>query len=203
MQKNIELEFRTRVPNNKLKSVQKSLNKISKRKDKTNRLSVMFFGKSGSNILDIRVRVTNGKSEVVIKRGGLHSHDRLEVAQPIDMKQFIGFVDIFNLFGYRCEVAERVTENYYLANEIVVSLVKAGDIVYLEIEKLSTRQEIKKNTTTLLDLIGHLDLTDNLIKSEKEFNALCDLLSKNSDWHYSGSHINRRKLKTLLSRYHR
>ncbi|MCC7356773.1 MAG: hypothetical protein IT410_04160 [Candidatus Doudnabacteria bacterium] len=201
MNKNIELEFRANLTKKLAERVDRQLTALAKRKEVTKRISFMSFGSQGSNNIDIRVRLTNGKSEVVIKTGELHSHKRIELSQTIGTEQFMGFVKLFTLFNYETKIAERVTTNYYLKNNIVVSIVQAKSIFYLEIEKLSHISEIEKNTKILKDILKKLGLSDHIINTKAAFDQLCSLLSKKTDWTYKGSMRDEKRLKMLIKRF--
>ena len=159
----------------------------------------MYFGKIDKVSLDVRIRITNGESEIAIKKGALHAHDRIEMSQPIDKPQFMGMTQLYSLFDFKSEVAERETHNFDMSRNIVFSLVKAGDIVYSEIEKMSSKQEVEKNKKELQDILDNFRL--KTIVTEKEFNNLCNRLSKHSDWPFTGSKRDMTKLKRLLAKY--
>ncbi len=67
-QKNIELELRTEILKNTYNRLLTKLKKNKKLDSHTKRLSVMCFGNINKSTLDIRIRITNDKSEVVIKK---------------------------------------------------------------------------------------------------------------------------------------
>ncbi|MFZ5391439.1 MAG: hypothetical protein ACOZAJ_04165, partial [Patescibacteria group bacterium] len=165
----------------------------------TRRLSAMFFGEINENNFDIRVRITNGQSEVVVKKGALHAVDRLEVSQSITREQFLGFVRLFVLFGFKSEIAERETYNFLLNDSVIFSVVKAGNISYVEIEKMSSKDTLEVNRKHLLDLISEYDL--KLMNSREEFNNLCGRLSKQCDWLFTNTVEDFNKLKEIFIRY--
>lgn len=199
MSKNIELELRAEVKKDQYTKLLSKLKREYKLISHTKRLSVMYFGKVGQASLDVRVRITNGESEVAIKKGALHAHDRIEMSQPIDKSQFMGMVQLYGLFDFKSEVAERETHNFDMGKKIVFSLVKAGDIAYAEIEKMSSKQEVEKNKKQLQIVLDDFKL--KTIATEREFNNLCDRLSKHSDWPFAGSKRDIAKLKKLLAKY--
>lgn len=199
MSKNIELELRAEVKKDQYAKLLSKLKREYKLISHTQRLSVMYFGKVGQASLDVRVRITNSESEVAIKKGALHAHDRIEMSQPIDKSQFMGMAQFYSLFDFKSEVAERETHNFDMGRKIVFSLVKAGDIAYVEIEKMSSKQEVEKNKEQLQVILDNFNL--KTIATEKEFNNLCDRLSEHSDWLFTGSKGDMAKLKKLLAKY--
>lgn len=200
MNKNIELEFRAEVSLKEHGRLLEKLKKKAKIISHTKRLSVMYFGKTNDKkTLDIRVRVTNGDAEIALKKGSLHSHDRIEILTPIDKSKFLDMVNIFWHQGFGSEVAERDTYNFDLGDNIVFSLVRAGKIAYVEVEKMSSKDDLEKNKNKVIKTMNGYGL--KIIKSKKEFDDLCLRLSRYSDWIYKNSHKDNLKLKKLLDIY--
>jgi len=156
----------------------------------------MFFGRAGERKLDIRVRITNGEGEVVIKSGFFGAYDRVEISQMIEAGQFLGPVKIMAQLAFKVEVGERETFNFKLAGGIVVSLVYAGPLVYIELEKMSSELDLGKNNNQLKKLASPLGLQ---ILNEKEFDALCNRLADKIDWPFGGESNDYDKLGELLA----
>ena len=200
MKNNIELELRAEVSLNKFEKLLRSLKRQNNLISHTKRLSVMFLGAVGKSNFDIRIRIdSNGKTELVIKEGEYHAHDRIEYSQIILKNQFIGFVKIFSVFGFKSKVTERENFVFDLGDDVTMVLVKAESIAYIEIEKMSHQKNIKKNKTNLLEIVNNLDL--KLINNGKEFNELCDRLTKYSDWVFDGSKDKISRLELMLKSY--
>ena len=198
-EKTIELELRAEVLSENLKSIKSRLENLGTLHSHTKRLSIMYFGAIEEKKIDIRVRVTNGQSEVVIKSGSFGAHDRVEIAQPISLDQFIGFVRIFAQFGFTAKVGERETFNYSLSNDVVASLVIAGTIAYIELEKMSLPEEVKGNIQELKNIAEQLKLT--LIDSENQFDELCGRLDKTVDWPFNCSTDECKRIEEILREY--
>lgn len=196
MQKNIELELRAEVFKSDFNNVLNNLKKQGNLISKTKRLSVMFFGEFNNNCFDIRVRITNNESEIVIKKGELHSKNRAEYSQKINKEQFVGMVKLISKFGFRSKVGERETFNFQFPNQIIVSLVKAGDLSYLEIEKMTNEDNIKKDKEILYNLAK--DLKINIIEDKEKFNTFCKRLDKTVDWEFRDDDNCYKRLKKLL-----
>ncbi len=199
MDKKIELELRAKISSQSKESFKKRLGKMGVLHSHTKRLSVMFFGNIGTKKLDIRVRITNGECEVVVKSGSFGAHDRIEMAQKINPEEFLGMVKIFTQFGFTMEIGERETFNYTLPDDITISLVSAGPISYIELEKMSSEIDVEKNNQLLKQYADQLRL--QLLKSEKEFNALCKHLTEKVDWSFRGTSEEYTRLNELFSHY--
>lgn len=196
----IELELRAEVSSDKFNELINYLNNKFKQISHTKRLSAMFLGTINQNNFDIRVRIdSNGKAEIVSKKGDFHAHDRIETSQQIEKSQFLGIVKILSLFGFESKITERENFIFDLDNGVSLVLVKAGSIAYVEIEKMSNSENIEENRKELLSLAKDLGVT--IIKDDKEFNELCDRLTNLSDKKFSGSNEEIGSLEQMLGQY--
>lgn len=199
MSGNIELELRAEV---NLRQREKLISYLRARRVpfvRTRRLSVLFFGKTNGHEIDIRVRITNGQAEVVIKKGGFHAHDRMELTQPIATEQFLGMVWLFEQLFTRIKVAERETVNYQLGRGMTIAVVRAGHIVYVELEKITDRGYYRRDYRRLTELAEKFGLT--IIHSRRAFNELCDRLTTQVDWTFRPTARYHTKLARIFRRY--
>jgi len=200
MEKNIELEFRAEISLKQFEKLLSNLRIEQKLIRHTKRLSVMFLGAINKTNFDIRVRISsNGESEVVVKKGNYHAHNRVECSQKIEKKQFIGMVKIVSLFGFKSKVSERENFVFDLGNNTSMVLVKAGPIAYVEIEKMSHKSNIRVNKINLLRIAESYGL--KLIDNAGNFNELCDRLTRNCDWVFDGTSSHMEKLGMILKDY--
>jgi adenylate cyclase class IV len=196
MPKNIELEIRAIIKKEEFDAIFKKLTKTGKLVSKTNRLSIMFYGTCGKNSFDTKVRITDGKSEVVIKKGDFHAHDRTEYSQDIANSEFLNMVRIFSQFGFGAKVYERLTYNIQFPGDIMLSLAKAGNYSYLEIEKMTDKKSQGADKIILENIAKDLGVT--LIKDGKAYYDFCDMLTEKVDWSFSGSKKDFLKLEKCL-----
>mgnify|MGYP001558621954 FL=1 len=152
-------------------------------------MSVLFLGSIGENKYDIRVRINSDKySEVVVKCGDFHAHNRTEIIQPIDPKQFIGFIKIFWTFGFNSKVMKRETKRFFSKEEqYEVALVSAKNISYIEIEKVLEIEDEKRvnfESDKLKVILNNFGLTPI---GKEQFDDLCRRLTSKVDWVFSGS----------------
>lgn len=200
MVNDIELELRAEISLQQFEKMYANFAKKYKQLSHTKRLSVMFLFEINQSIFDVRVRISsNNRAEVVLKRGDLHAHNRIESSQKITKSQFIGLVKIFSLFRSESKVTERENVVFDLNNNITITLVRAGSIAYVEIEKMSNAENLEKNKLELYKIIDSIQL--KIIKNSKEFKDLCDRLTKYSDWIFDGSDNHIKKLNLLLDSY--
>ena len=194
----IEVELRAEVPINDVENLKIKLSKMGKVLSTTRRLSVMYFGKINEQKTDIRIRVTNGECEIAAKFGSFGSHDRLELCQKIEKDQFFGMVKIFSQFKFNTEIGERETINYELPDDIVISLVLAGDIAYIELEKMSSEFDTLESKIKLQKLADNLNLQ---ILDEDKFDILCQKLNESVDWAFNGLNDEYLKLENIFKTY--
>lgn len=199
VEKLIEVEIRAEVLSEDYDNLKRQLDNIGVLQSHTKRLSVMYFGEIGTKKIDVRVRITNGECEVVIKVGKFGSHNRTEIVQNINQEQFMGMVKIFSHLGFIMEIGERESFNYLMPDDITISLVSAGLIAYIELEKMSIKDKANQNKQQLKEIAKQLKL--NLLNSEEEFNALCKRLSGSVDWLFRGTNEEYAKLAELFNHY--
>ena len=194
---NIEVEIRAEVPSSDFANLFEKLKKSAKFLSHTKRVSVIFLGKVKGEYLDFRVRIdSERKAELVLKKGDFHAQDRIEVSQKINDDQFIGFVKILSLLELKSKVTERENFIFDLGDGITLVLVKAHTIAYIEIEKMSNEYTAKKNKDELKRVLNKLGL--KIIKNSKEFNNLCDRLTKLSDWVFVNTKDNIGRLTEMI-----
>lgn len=159
----------------------------------------MFFDTIKGVDYDIRVRTKGNGAEIVVKKGGYNSHRRIEFSQDISRKQFIGMVRLLLLFGFQCKIGERENTIFVLPDGAEATLVKAGPMFYIEIEKLSLPKNISKAKKEVLNWFEYFDLEP--IRSEKTFWRLCKKLSKVADWNFYGTEKGFKKLERAIAQY--
>lgn len=200
MENNIELELRAEVSLDQLDILLSNLGKNQKTISHTRRLSVMFLGVINQINFDIRIRTnSDGETELVIKKGDYHAHDRIEFSKKVSRDQFIDMVKIFSMFEFEAKITERENIVFDLGNETTIVLVKAGNIAYVEIEKMSHEDNIHKNKAELLNIISSLNL--KLIDSGEQFNELCNRLTRDCDKVFDGTIDQIKELETIIKTY--
>lgn len=196
MPKNIELEIRAIVEKKNFGETIKKLKDRGKLTSKTNRLTVAFYGTCEKNNFALSVRITGGRSEVVIKKGSFHAHNRTEYSQKISSDGFIEMVRIFSQLDFYGKVFERTTYNYQFPRNVTVSLVTVSDHSYIEIEKMTDRRNEKNVRLELIEVASELEL--KIIKTKKAYYDYCDMLTEKVDWRFFGTKKDFAKLERLL-----
>lgn len=199
MEKNIELELRAEVAPDQYDRVHALLVTQGSLHSQTKRLSAMFFGVIGENTHDIRVRCTNGSCEVVMKTGAsFNAHDRAEVSQNIQPDQFVGLAKMFAQFQFESKVGARETLNFNLPDGILASLVRAGGLAYLELEKMTSQdsaEPIRQELAALLETFSLEAFTSTT------YSTFCNALTDQVDWTFTGSPSDIQRLEAELAQY--
>jgi len=173
------LELRAEITVERFKKLKKKLKTVCERHESYKRMSLMLQEKTKDQKNDIRIRVEdNDSAEVVVKIGNYHGHDRVEINQEIDPKQTLGFARIFGAICTDGKIIERDTHELYLTDDICMSLVRAGQICYVEIEKMSEHKQIDKDKERLEKIFEDYNLNK---VDEAEFNDLCKRLTNEED----------------------
>ncbi len=196
--RSIELEIRAEVPLHHYETLLAHLRRHGKLVNRTKRCSAMFFGHAGGKPVDLRVRVTNGDAEVVVKKGAHHAANRVEFSQPVAKADMAGLARVFSLLGFEAKVGERITVNFDFGRGTIVSLVKAGRIAYMEVERMTDQKHYDKDKAEVLEVLKELGYKP-LIKSD--FDDLCHRLTKHEDWIFRGTPGDITKLKRILRSY--
>jgi uncharacterized protein YjbK len=196
MPKNIELELRAIIKEEDFSEILKKLKSRGKLVSKTNRLTVAFYGMCEKNNFAISVRITDGKSEVVIKKGDFHAHNRTEYSQKITNNKFIKMTRIFSQLDFYGKVFDRTTYNYRFPNSIMVSLVTVSDYSYIEIEKMTNKKNEKKVRLELTEIADELGL--KIIDTKKAYYDYCNMLTEKVDWRFFGTKKDFAKLERIL-----
>jgi adenylate cyclase class IV len=124
--------------------------------------------------VDLRVRITNKKSEIVMKYGKWGGSDRRkEISIPIDSKKFGDAVDLLKCLDWYSGVIMATKTFVFDYNGIEFALVKNKDYNYFEAEKLvedsadsvKIQKEIKEVCKSLgLEVFDEEDFIDQINK---------------------------------------
>ncbi len=206
----IELEIRGELKREEIPAfIKRLIKKCFRHHSTTRRTSVMSFGVTEATgrgwkvdkreEVDLRCRITNGKAEVVTKIGISDAPNRLEICQPVTLKEMLTFARMFGSMGFFTKVGSKVTRNYK-KGRIVVSIAESrSGITYVEIEKMTDRQHENKDLDTLKKLAHDLELT--LFPSREVFLELCTRLTKQDDWEFTGNDADLERLQKEIKMF--
>ena len=128
--------------------------------------------------VDLRIRVSNGKSEIVLKYGESGSFDnRIEVSVPIETSDFSSAVELFKLLGFTQGVVT-VTGSYkfeYKDIEFVFVSTNESGPAYFEAERLTeNKEDIEKERRYIMDVCTELGMEPS---SQQEYIELLNSIN--------------------------
>lgn len=189
MEKQIEVELMGNLRKEKFLELQSLFEKEGAFKKKKRRLSLMYFRDKipkdlieiKDELVDLRLRITNGIPEVVIKYGLFTgSHAREEISINFDIKDFEKYIDLLKYLGWHLAVGYSTKTYVYNYKSVEFSLVEIKDYGYnFEAEIITENEEsgnAKRKLTIFCEELGlksfnenELDKQCNDINNKKEF----------------------------------
>lgn len=187
----IEVEARGKIEGN-FDLLLEKFRRIAKFKGEKRRFSFVYLRnnadldikEAADDPVDLRLRVTNGKAEIVIKYGKWGGSDsREEHSVPIDLKDFESSVLLLKCLGWGKGIIA-ITKTYVFDYKgIEFALVKYHDKEhYFEAEKMvENKKDIKKEENFIKEECGKLGL--NIFTGE-EFMDYINYLNKNRNYKF-------------------
>jgi len=136
--KQIEVEHRGKISEKKFKELKSFFDKNAKFLGGKDRFSVIYFRSKSKNseerkneLIDLKLRITNGKTELVMKHGKCSGSDsRKEFIFEIDSSKFDQMIEFLKILGFRHGVLQATTTFAFLYDGIEFALVKVPDWGY-------------------------------------------------------------------------
>ena len=181
MKKNIEVEHRGTLTEKKFKELNHFFKKYGKFLEKKDRFSVIYFvsrkevGRVAEikNVpVDLKIRITNKKTELVLKYGKWGGKDaRKEFYFPIDSNKFNKMIEFLKILGFYHGVLNATKTYLYKYKGIEFALVEVPDWgYYFEAEIMTNQGGIKKANEKIISECKKIGLE---IFND---NAFCELL---------------------------
>lgn len=170
---------------------------------KTRRFSLIYLRNKGAdknNPVDLRIRVTNGKAEIILKYGKWGAFDsREEVSVPIFIKDFSNAVEMLRLIGWThgvINVNDRYKFRYKGIEFVFVDNVVA---TYFEAERLTkTKGKIAEERKYITKICNELGVKPF---SDVEFYDLIDKINKSKGRQFDFDKENFEDIKNKFKRY--
>jgi adenylate cyclase class IV len=175
-----EVEHRGYLEKEKFEELNKFLNKNGKFLGFKKRFSIIYSqnkenesNKLCHSPIDLKLRITNKKAELVLKYGKWSGNDaRKEFLFPIELKKFEEMIEFLQILGHYHGVLQATNTFLYKYNGIDFSLVEVpGWGYYFEGEIITYQNKIKKANEKIKKECQKLDID---ILNHKNF---CELLS--------------------------
>jgi predicted adenylyl cyclase CyaB len=185
MDKNIEIEIRGPLTKEKFEDLVRLFESEGKKIAEKNRIlidySTFLDGGIKNRQKDIRLRVTNGIPEIIVKVGKWGGTDhRKELSIFINQGGFDTLVEIFGELGFRKGMLCVRKSKVYEYKDIEFALVEVpGHSYYYEAEKMShEKEDVNKIIKEIKNVCKDLNLK---VFNKKQFFAYVDKLNKEAN----------------------
>jgi len=201
-----EIEHRGRIYKDKIDEIVEIFQEKGKFLGQKKRLSLIWCT-AKTNIsevkdekIDLRLRVTNGKSEVVLKHGKWGSADsRKEFSFDVDNDQFWDYLEFLRILGYKNFLLTPTIKNDYLYDGVEFSLVEVpGWGYYFEAEILTEAENIETANEKVHQTITSLGLS---ILDEAGYFAILDEINNRKGGRLNLDETNMTELKKSFADY--
>lgn len=190
MKNNIEVEHRGILTKEKFDKLIKFFREEAKFIKEKDRFSVIYFprGKVRSKVpkspLDLRIRITNKKSEIVLKSGKSSGSDaRKEFSFSLDSSQFEEATEFLFILGFYYGTLQATKTYVYMYKDIEFAVVHAPAFgYYFEAEILTDKKSIKSANKKIISITKELDLN---VLSERDFYKWLEYLGSNPKFRFN------------------
>lgn len=188
----VEVEHRGYLNKERFNKLNKFLKKNGKFLGKKDRFSVIYssyrgketFELSKKSPIDLKVRITNKKAELVLKYGKWSGQDaRKEFLFPIDSKKFEEMIDFLFILGFYYGVLQATRTYCYLYKGIEFAVVKVPNWgYYFEAEIVASQDSVKSANKKITLVCREIDLE---VLNDKDFCELLDSLNNRPGYRFN------------------
>lgn len=186
----IEVEYRGVLTKEKFKELESYLKKNGEFVKEKDRFSVIYFPRGKEKLkvskspLDLRVRITNKKAELVMKYGRSSGNDaRKEFSFPIDPDSFDEMTEFLKILGYYYGVLQATKTYVYMYDNIEFALVDVpGWGYYFEAEILTDEKAVSDANKKITIVCKEFGLK---ILNDKDFYQLLEELSNRPGFRFN------------------
>lgn len=204
--KNIEIEIRGPLDDKSHKKLVGYLNENGKLIKKQSRFLVdysTFLEGIGERKLDIRLRVTNGRIELIVKKGKFGGFAREEASVFLEESDLRNAFAFMALLGFKRGVAAlRRIERYEIdgvefAIQDVIKFDKKDEVYsrFYEAEIMADKNTCEMEEDRILKLIGKIGLS---IFREEDWNSYIEKLNKEANGVYDYDKDDVDKIKRII-----
>ncbi|MBU4274273.1 hypothetical protein KKE19_00450 [Patescibacteria group bacterium] len=186
----VEVEHRGLLNEERFKKLNTFLKKNGKFLGEKDRFSVIYSsrGKETFKIIrspiDLKLRITNKKAELVLKHGKWSGNDaRKEFLFPITSKKFEEMTEFLKILGYYYGVLQATRTHFYIYKGIEFAVVKVpGWGYYFEAEIATEKDKIKNANKKIISVCQELNLN---VLSDKDFCKLLESLNERPGFRFN------------------
>lgn len=201
----VEVEHRGLLSEKKFEELNKFLKKNGKFLGKKDRFSLIYFshGKDADfklqkdNPIDLRLRITNKKSELVLKHGAWSGKDaRKEFSFSIDTKKFYDMTELLQVLGLYYGGIQATKTMVYVYKGVEFALVKVPGWGYYFEAEISVNPASVDKANKEIDLVCRELRLEAL--NEKDFYNLCDELNNRPGFRFN---LKKEKFSDIKKRF--
>src|SRR3989344_3656193 len=190
MTNNIEVEYRGMLTKEKFDALKKFLEKEGEFVKEKDRFSIIYFPRGKERLkvskspLDLRVRITNKKAEIVMKYGRNSGNDaRKEFSFPIDSEKFGEATEFFKILGFYYGALQATRTYVYMYKGIEFALVDVpGWGYYYEAEIMAESNTVDSANKKIESVCQELELK---ILNDKDFYKLLEDLGSRPGFRFN------------------
>ncbi len=156
----IEVEHRGVLTKRKFDELKLFLKKNGKFLEEKDRFSVIYYprGKEtfglGSSKVDLKLRITNKKTELVLKYGKWSGNDaRKEFLFPIDSRKFEEAIEFLFILGFYYGVLQATNSYLYMYKGVEIVLVDVPKFGYYFEAEIATNENLVKRANQKIMLV--------------------------------------------------
>lgn len=187
---NIEVEYRGILTKEKFKKLREFLREKGNFIKEKDRFSVIYFPRGKERLkvskspLDLRIRITNKKSEMILKYGRNSGNDaRKEFAFPVDSEKFEDTTEFLKILGFYYGVLQATKTYVYMYKDIEFAIVDVpGWGYYFEAEILTDAKSIKNANKKIESVCKEFGLD---ILNDRNFYKLLEDLSNRPGFRFN------------------
>lgn len=199
----IEVEYRGILTKDKFKKLSGFLKEKGEFIKEKDRFSVIYFPRGKERLkvskspIDLRVRITNKKAEIILKYGRNSGNDaRKEFSFPIDSDQFEDATEFLKIMGFYYGVLQATKTFVYMYKNIEFALVDVpGWGHYFEAEILTESNDIENANEKIESVCREFGLE---ILNDKDFYKLLEDLSNRPGFRFN---FKKEKFSDLKKRF--
>lgn len=146
--------------------------------------------------IDLKIRITNDKPEIVIKKGIFGSlNTRKEVSIFFEKEEIQKYIDFLSILGWSLGVIYTTNSHIYEYENIEFSLVKIGGYGYnFEVEILCDKKDVNKAKEKIEKMLKKLNLNK---MSEEDLNKQCNIINNRKELQFN---FNSESYKDVMKR---
>lgn len=198
----IEIEHRGHLTKEKFRELNDFLRKNGKFIEEKDRFSIIYYPRGKENLklgrskIDLKLRITNKKAELVLKYGKWSGNDaRKEFLFPVENKKFEEMIEFLEILGYYYGVLQATKSYIFLYKGVEFALVKVPKSGHYFEAEITAYHSIKGVNKKIVSVCQYLGLK---IFNDKDFRKLLEDLNNRPGFRFN---FKKQKFPDILKRF--